>query len=513
MKRTEYFATIEEANQYYPDGVPSSVIAIVGDGSQVLVSSDNAATNTQQYYSADLTNDEIVNTMVQNSYDAGETAGYTAGETAGYNTGYTAGETAGYNSGYAAGEAAGATNWLDVLYLDEKAKAESFLGETLENSFFKYNFAKYATSQPFIDRASALAFISGLQTNSTMWKLIKISKDADDNAVITYNTCSINYDGENVGAIALDGVTYYNKICLWGTLTLAAGDEVIMSCATNVPNTITVGLFGGFDDETNDPATYKCETAGTYTFGLWADVPAVTEGNAACFVSTMFNYEGSATVPAITVPTGEPSSGSSEPTAEELDQQAYLFFTQGPGYENTNEVMNYVTACGNQVEDLETVDTTLFRSYLNDALTFSNSDFPYTLYTTLYDPTQTPEFQWGTFSGYLTPTFNYSTDPNTGAPIVTMTFTASNNSKIGFGLLPLKYDAETGVTEVDTDIQTISTFLKCFDNGEVDESNYTIYRHLTDVEAGKTYTATFSTTTDPETGVDMPSITLQEVQS
>ena len=79
MKRTEYFATIEEANQYYPDGVPSGVIAIVGDGSQVLVSSDNAATNTQKYYSADLTNDEIVNTMVQDSYDEGHSDGYAEG--------------------------------------------------------------------------------------------------------------------------------------------------------------------------------------------------------------------------------------------------------------------------------------------------------------------------------------------------------------------------------------------------------------------------------------------------
>lgn len=312
MKNTKYFDSVQDVNNYYPDGVPSNVIAIVGDGSNVFISSDNAGSRNQQYYSADMTNDEIVAEQVQ------------AAEQQGYDTGYAAGETAGYDTGYAAGQAAGGTNWIDVLYLDEKAKAEAFLGVSGwdTSNFVKYNFAKYATSDTRIDQQSALAFISGLQTNSTMWKLIKITKDADGNAIITYNPCSINFDGENVGAISLDGVTYYNKICLWGTLTLAAGDEVIMSCATDVENVISMGLLGGFDDETNDPATFKCETAGTYTFGLWVDVPQVQDGQAACFVSTMFNYEGSATVPAITVPNGETSGGSSEPTIEELNNMS-----------------------------------------------------------------------------------------------------------------------------------------------------------------------------------------------
>jgi len=87
MKSTLYFNTIAEAKQYFPDGVPSNVIAIVGDGSQVLVSSDNAATNTQQYYNSDLTNDEIVNTMVQDSYDEGHSDGYAEG----YDEGVAAG--------------------------------------------------------------------------------------------------------------------------------------------------------------------------------------------------------------------------------------------------------------------------------------------------------------------------------------------------------------------------------------------------------------------------------------
>ena len=474
MKRTEYFATIEEANQYYPDGVPSSVIAIVGDGSQVLVSSDNAATNTQQYYSADLTNDEIVNTMVQDSYDEGHSDGYA--------------------EGVADGQAEGGTNWLDVLYLDEKAKADSFLSETLD--FYKYNFAKYATSEPSIEQQSAMAFIYGIQNNSALFKLIKITKDADDNVVITYNPCSINFDGTNLGSFELDSNTYNTKICIWGTLTLAAGDEVIMDCATTITDpesgdVYALGLFGGFDDETNDPATFKCETAGTYTFGIWIDAPQVQNGEAECFVSTSFNYTGSGTVTAITVPTGEPTDGSGEPTDEELDQQAYLFFTQGPGYENTNEVMNYAWGCGTQVSTIDNMDGELYKGYLSNTDTFSNMDAPYNIYITLYDPTQTPEFQWGTYSGYLTPSYNVSADQTTGWPIVTVTFTPSNDCKVGFGLLPIKIDAESGDTGPDPDIASISTFLKPFDAG-----NYT-YRHLVDVEAGKTYTATFSVGESP----------------
>lgn len=332
-KNTKYFGTIEEAKQYFPDGVPSNVIAIVGDGSQVLVSSDNAATNTQQYYNADLTNDEIVNTMVQDSYDEG------------HSDGYSEGETAGYESGYAEGVADGGANWLDVLYLDEKAKAESFLGisDWGLSDFYKYNFAKYATSEPYIDQQSALAFISGLQTNKTLWKLIKISKDADGNAVITYNQCSINFDGTNVGSFELDSNTYNNKICIWGTLTLAAGDEVIMDCATTITDpesgdVYALGLFGGFDDETNDPATFKCETAGTYTFGVWIDPPQVQDGEAACFVSTAFNYTGSATVPAIAVPTGEASA-----TQLYTDSQKFAISSADMMTKGSLNIINYGT--------------------------------------------------------------------------------------------------------------------------------------------------------------------------
>lgn len=82
-KNTIYFDTIEQANRYFPDGVPSNFIAIVGDGSQVLVSSDNATNGNQQYFSTNMTNDEIINQMVQDSYDEGVTDGYADGYTDG----------------------------------------------------------------------------------------------------------------------------------------------------------------------------------------------------------------------------------------------------------------------------------------------------------------------------------------------------------------------------------------------------------------------------------------------
>lgn len=360
MKRTEYFATIEEANQYYPDGVPSGVIAIVGDGSQVLVSSDNAATNTQQYYSADLTNDDIVNTMVQDSYDEGHSDGYA--------------------EGVADGQAEATTNWIDVLYLDEKAKAESFLGVTFtDNSFIKCNFADSA----ILDQTSALGFIAGLQDNKTMFKLIKISKDANGNAVITYNPCSINFDGTNVGSFELDSNTYNTKICIWGTLTLAVDDEVIMDCATFVSNT-NLGLFGGYDANSSDPTTpttFKCATAGTYTFGVWVDVPQVQNGEAACFVSTAFNYTGSATVPAIAVPTGEPTGGSGEPTIEELNNMsmgAVLMSLYGTGTQSIITMqlgdLDYLDAeSAKAAMDATNLQFTVDKYNETDGLTIDNS--------------------------------------------------------------------------------------------------------------------------------------------
>lgn len=108
MKNTKYFKTVQDVNNYYPDGVPSNVIAIVGDGSNVFISSDNAGSGNQQYYSADMTNDEIVAEQVEAAEQQGYDTGYTAGETAGY----TAGETAGYEAGYADGQAAGGSTSL-----------------------------------------------------------------------------------------------------------------------------------------------------------------------------------------------------------------------------------------------------------------------------------------------------------------------------------------------------------------------------------------------------------------
>jgi len=441
-------------------------------------------------------------------YDTGYTDGQAKGEAVGYDNGYNDG----YDEGYDEGVAAGGTNWIDVLYLDEKTNAETYLGITgtwpgEDGGFQKYN---YCNDVPY---DVALGLVQGLQSNKTLMKLIKITKDANDNSIVTSQAFNFNYDGTNIGSISMDGNTYSSILCFWSTVTLAVGDEVILDCAAQIEYqgaTLALGLFGGFDENTSDPATYKCETAGTYTFAITLDPPQVQDGSAALDITTMFNYEGSATVPAIAVPTGETSGGggSSEPTAEELDQQAYLFFTQGPGYEYTNEVMTYVETCGYQAKSLNGIDGQLFKAYLENTNTFNSSDAPYNIYITLYDPTQTQEFQWGTWSGYLTPRYNYSTNAN-GYPVVTVTLSPSTNCKIGFGLLPLKDD--NGLT-ADTNL-SISTFLKCFDNGEVDGDNNTIYRHLTDIERGKTYTATFTTSTDPESGDVIPSFSFTEVQS
>lgn len=198
--------------------------------------------------------------------------------------------------------------------------------------------------------------------------------------------------------------------------------------------------------------------------------------------------------------------GSGTLTPEELDQQAFLFFTQGPGFENTNEVMNYVSNCGTQSCDIDALDAEQYKDYLANTSSFSNMDAPYNIYITLYDPTQTPEFQWGTWNGNLSPNYNVSGDDD-----VTVTITPSNDCKIGFGLLPIYMDPETGDIVPSPDSIPQSTFLKCFDNGETDEWDNAIYRHLIDVESGKTYEAIFTTSTDPESGDDVVEFTFEEV--
>lgn len=194
MKRTEYFATIEEANQYYPDGVPSSVIAIVGDGSQVLVSSDNAATNTQQYYSADLTNDEIVNTMVQDSYDEGHSdgydAGYAEGQAAGGSTSLTTEQLNNMSLGavlmslYGTGTQSLITMQpADLDYLDAEAAKATMNATNLQFTVDKYN----ETDGLTID------YNATFDTDNTTYMKVQVSLDAGDK--VGFSLTPANADG------------------------------------------------------------------------------------------------------------------------------------------------------------------------------------------------------------------------------------------------------------------------------------------------------------------------------
>lgn len=263
----------------------------------------------------------------------------------------------GHSEGYAAGEADGATNWIDVLYLDAKTQAETYLGITgtwpgQGGGFQKYN---YNNGVPY---DGALGLVQGLQTSKTLMKLIKITKDANDNSIVTSQAFNFNYDGTNIGEISLDGNTYSTKLCFWSTVTLAAGDEVILDCAAQIEYqgaTLALGLFGGSDANSSDPTTYKCETAGTYTFAMTIDPPQNNRSpvlTASLAITTMFNYTGSATVPAITVPTGEASGGggSSTLTIEELNNMsigtvlASLYATGAPYIEMQQGDIDYLDA-------------------------------------------------------------------------------------------------------------------------------------------------------------------------
>ena len=84
MKHTKYFSDYQSAYNYYGGNVvPSTEIALVGNGSYVFVSSDN--------FNAVTTNDEIVDTMTAYAYTAGSSYGYDLGYADGYSYGYSVG--------------------------------------------------------------------------------------------------------------------------------------------------------------------------------------------------------------------------------------------------------------------------------------------------------------------------------------------------------------------------------------------------------------------------------------
>jgi len=97
-KHTHYFATYADAYNYYPDGIPSTEIAIVGDASYVFVSSDNSYSGNTTFFDANMTNDEIVDTMNETAYNAGTTYGYEVGFDEGYDDGYDEGFADGVDS-------------------------------------------------------------------------------------------------------------------------------------------------------------------------------------------------------------------------------------------------------------------------------------------------------------------------------------------------------------------------------------------------------------------------------
>lgn len=104
MKSTRYFDDYQSAYNYYGGNVvPSTEIALIGNGSYIFVSSDNAVSGNQQYFDASMTNDEIVDTMTYTAYNNGVAYGTTYGEAIGYTTGHTAGYSEGYSYGYSYG--------------------------------------------------------------------------------------------------------------------------------------------------------------------------------------------------------------------------------------------------------------------------------------------------------------------------------------------------------------------------------------------------------------------------
>lgn len=211
MKATRYFATYLDAYNYYPNGVPSTEIAIVGDSSYILVSSDNAVVGTQAFYDAGMTNDQIVNTMVDtaytNGYDNGYSYGYPIGYTAGTSYGYEQGYSYGYSYGYSEGEASSSTSLLDL---------------SLEK-------------QPFsIENVGSYGFTTTIAQNSGTVKIETYDKStrqivSNKSGEFSWNTVTLTLASGEVSFIYAD-----NKISHVGFTPVSSGDPVDVKLSGNV---------------------------------------------------------------------------------------------------------------------------------------------------------------------------------------------------------------------------------------------------------------------------------------
>lgn len=144
MKATRYFSDYQSAYNYYGGNVvPSTEIALIGDGSYIFVSSDNAVSGNQQYFDVSMTNDEIVDTMTYTAYNNG----VSYGEAVGFETGYTAGTTYGEAIGYAQGYSAGVEAGYDSGYTAGVDSVPTPTGNVDITNTSQYNVTAYATAQ------------------------------------------------------------------------------------------------------------------------------------------------------------------------------------------------------------------------------------------------------------------------------------------------------------------------------------------------------------------------------
>ena len=157
MKSTRYFDDYQSAYNYYGGNVvPSTEIALIGNGSCIFVSSDNAVSGNQQYFDASMTNDEIVDTMTYTAYNNGVAYGTTYGEAIGYTTGHTAGYSEGYSYGYSYGytegqAAGGGSMSLEDLTIFERGKFMTELGHTTAHPGYSWEFYKAIDTRWFKD--------------------------------------------------------------------------------------------------------------------------------------------------------------------------------------------------------------------------------------------------------------------------------------------------------------------------------------------------------------------------
>lgn len=293
MKHTRYFSTYLDAYNYYPNGVPSTEIALVGDASYIFVSSDNAYSGNVTFFNAGMTNDQIVDTMTEAAYTTGYTSGYDGGYSYGYSYGFEEGYDGGYDDGYDEGyddgeEAAAMPNdyfAIEMTSLVDEATV------TLENggAYTRYSFDKHTWTNVTSDATITLT--------SNNNKVYIVRRTAAWQSYITFssnNSSDVFKLTGNLGSLT-EGFDYYNINSFGFSNMFQNITAKIDASELIIPNNSSCNyLFSGCTGLIAAPSLSNVTTLPTYAFeGMFAECTSLTTAPALpATIMTDYCYTG-----------------------------------------------------------------------------------------------------------------------------------------------------------------------------------------------------------------------------